>query len=65
MAKHLTSTQVSQYKEIGFVSPINIFTKEEVASCINEIEAFEAETGKQIDFPFSHVHIRFFPGLII
>ena len=65
MAKHLTNTQVSQNEEIGLVSPINISTKEEVASCINKTEAFEAETGKQIDFPFSHVHIRFFPGLII
>ena len=65
MAKHLTNTQVSQYKGIGFVSPINIFTKEEVAYCIHEIEAFQAETGKQIDFPFSHVYIRFFTGLII
>ncbi len=52
MPKKLTKTQVSQYNESGFVSPINVLTREEVASCVEEIEAFEAETGKLIDFPY-------------
>ena len=52
MPKYLTNTQVSQYHESGFVSPVDVLTREEVTSCISEIEAFERETGKQIDFPY-------------
>ena len=52
MLKRLTNTQISQYNESGFVSPVDVLTKAEVNSCISEIEVFEAETGKQIDFPY-------------
>ena len=52
MLKYLTNTQVSQYHESGFVSPVDVLTRVEVTSCISEIEAFERETGKQIDFPY-------------
>ena len=52
MLKHLTNTQISQYNASGFISPIAVLTKTEVNSCISEIELFEAETGKQIDFPY-------------
>ena len=52
MPKYLTNPQVSQYNESGFVSPINMFTIEEVDTCISDIEAFEAEMGKQIDFHY-------------
>ena len=52
MLKYLTNTQVSQYHESGFVSPVDVLTREEVTTCISEIEAFERETGQQIDFPY-------------
>ena len=52
MPKCLTNNQVSQYKENGFVSPIHVLTREKVAARISDIDALEAETGKQIDFPY-------------
>jgi non-haem Fe2+, alpha-ketoglutarate-dependent halogenase len=39
-----------EYNESRFVSLINVLTIEEVDACISDIEAFEAEMGKQIDF---------------
>lgn len=51
MGKLLTDDQVGHYLEKGFVSPVSVLTKEEVRDCISEIEAFEAKTGKPIDFP--------------
>ena len=39
-----------EYNESRFVSLINVLTIEEVDACISDIEAFEAEMGKQVDF---------------
>ena len=39
-----------EYNERGFVSLINVLTIEEVDACISDVEAFEAEMGKQVDF---------------
>lgn len=52
MRKFLTDDQVKQYEDQGFVSPVSVLTEDEAAECVSEIEAFEAETGKQIDFPY-------------
>ena len=51
MGKLLTDDQVKHYSEYGFVSPVSVLTEDEASECLAEIEAFEVETGKQIDFP--------------
>ncbi|MED5313198.1 MAG: phytanoyl-CoA dioxygenase family protein [Pseudomonadota bacterium] len=52
MGKLLTDDQVKHYREYGFVSPVSVLTEDEASECVAEIEAFEVETGKQIDFPY-------------
>ena len=56
-----------EYNERGFVSLINVLTIEEVDACISDIEAFEAEMGKQIDFHYksrSHQIFRWADRLV-
>ena len=38
---YLSSNQLKQYKDEGFVSPINIFSKEKAKEVRNEIEFIE------------------------
>ena len=38
---YLSSNQLKQYQDDGFVSPINIFSKDEVKKIRNEIEIIE------------------------
>ena len=38
---YLSSNQLKQYKDEGFVSPINIFSKEKAKEIRNEIELIE------------------------
>ena len=51
MPKRLTEAQVAQYREIGFTWPVPVLSPEEVARYRTELEAFEAATGKPLDFP--------------
>ena len=51
MTKLLSQEQIDQYHNSGFVSPINILNDDEITKSLNEIESFEKETGKAIDFP--------------
>ena len=51
MTKLLSLEQVDQYHNSGFVSPINILNHDEITKSLNEIESFEKETGRPIDFP--------------
>jgi len=51
MTKLLSLKQVNQYHNSGFVSPIDILNQEEINRCLTEIEIYENETGKPIDFP--------------
>ncbi|MBI76680.1 MAG: phytanoyl-CoA dioxygenase [Rhodospirillaceae bacterium] len=48
MNKILTKSQVDQYKNEGFISPIRIMSEEDALSLRREIEAFEASQGKPI-----------------
>ena len=50
--KILSAGQISKYENDGFLSPINVLDKIEVANCLSEIEAFERKTGEAIDFPY-------------
>ena len=51
MTKLLSQEQVDQYHNSGFVSPVNILNDDEITKSLNEIENFEKETGRPIDFP--------------
>jgi len=51
MTKLLSQEQVNQYQDNGFVSPVDVLNQEEINRCLTEIEIFEKETGKPIDFP--------------
>ncbi|MDG2284664.1 MAG: phytanoyl-CoA dioxygenase family protein [Alphaproteobacteria bacterium] len=51
MGKVLSDTQVSDYETEGFICPVPALTAAEVAEARAEIEAFEARTGKTMDYP--------------
>ena len=45
---YLTSNQLKQYKDEGFVSPINIFSKEKAKAIRNEIELIEKDMPEEL-----------------
>ena len=46
---YLSSNQLKQYDDEGFVSPINIFSKEKANEIRNEIELIEKEIPGELD----------------
>ena len=48
MPKRLTEAQQAAYQRDGFVAPINIFTADEVAQILAELDAAEAAHGEQL-----------------
>ena len=52
MGKCLSEDQIKQYRDQGFVSPINVLSQDEIDACLAEITRFEKDTGKEIDFPY-------------
>ena len=46
---YLSSNQLKQYEDKGFVSPINIFSKEKANEIRNEIESIEKEIPGELD----------------
>ena len=46
---YLSSTQLKQYKDTGFVSPINIFSKDKAKEIRNEIEHIEKERPEELE----------------
>ena len=46
---YLSSNQLKQYKDEGFVSPINIFTKEKAKEIRNEIELIENKIPGELE----------------
>jgi non-haem Fe2+, alpha-ketoglutarate-dependent halogenase len=51
MTKLLSQEQVNKYDNSGFVSPVDVLNQDEIRQSLKEIESFEKETGKAIDFP--------------
>ena len=45
---YLSSNQLKQYKDEGFVSPINIFSKDKAKEIRNEIELIENKMPKEL-----------------
>ena len=45
---YLSSNQLKQYMDEGFVSPINIFSKEKAKEIRNEIELIEKKNTRRI-----------------
>ena len=46
---YLSPNQLKQYEQEGFVSPINIFSKEKAKKIRNEIELIEKQTPKELE----------------
>ena len=46
---YLSPNQLKQYEEEGFVSPINIFSKEKAKKIRNEIELIEKQTPEELE----------------
>ena len=46
---YLSSNQLKQYEVEGFVSPINIFSKDKAREIRNEIELIEKEMPGELD----------------
>ena len=46
---YLSANQLKQYQDEGFVSPINIFSKEKAKEIRNEIELIEKDLPKELD----------------
>ena len=46
---YLSPNQLKQYEDEGFVSPINIFSKEKAKQIRNEIELIEKEIPDELD----------------
>ena len=46
---YLSSNQLKQYEDEGFISPINIFSKEKAKKIRNEIELIEKEMPRELD----------------
>ena len=46
---YLSSNQLKQYKDKGFVSPINIFSKEKAKEIRDEIELIEKKIPKELE----------------
>jgi len=51
MPKLLTAQQVAAYDRDGYVFPIDVLSASEVAQARSELENWERENGKAIDFP--------------
>ena len=46
---YLSSNQLKQYEDEGFVSPINIFSKDKAKEIRNEIELIENHMPEELD----------------
>ena len=51
MPRLLSAEQVAGYERDGYVSPITVLTPDEVRQARAELEAWESQQGKPIDFP--------------
>ena len=47
MTKLLSQEQVNQYHDSGFVSPVDVLNRDEIAQCIDEIENLETRQANQ------------------
>ena len=47
---YLSSNQLKQYEDEGFVSPINIFSKDKAKEIRNEIEFIEKEMPSAVSY---------------
>jgi len=41
MPKHLTDAQISDYRECGFLSPVDVMSESEAAGILAELEEIE------------------------
>jgi len=51
MPKRLSAEQIRRYRENGFCAPVPVLTEEEVRRWRADLERYEAEIGRPLDFP--------------
>ena len=51
MPKRLTEAQIAEYEATGFTCPVPVLTPHEVQTGRAAIEAFEAKSGRTLDYP--------------
>ncbi|ALM84368.1 phytanoyl-CoA dioxygenase family protein [Bordetella sp. N] len=61
MGKKLSQDQIEHYKEKGYVSPVDAFTREQAAGYLKELESFEASQGRQLTKGFNFKPHLLFP----
>jgi hypothetical protein len=56
---YLSSNQLKQYKDEGFVSPINIFSKDKAKEIRNEIELIENKIPGELEYHLTFNNSKF------
>jgi len=53
MGKKLTQSQIDSYRDKGYAYPVDVFSREQAAHYLAQLEAFEASQGKQLTKGFN------------
>jgi hypothetical protein len=53
MGKRLTADQIESFKQNGFLFPLNVFSRQKAADCLQQLETFEATQNKQMGKGFN------------
>ena len=60
MGKHLSETQITEFKEKGFIYPMDGISADEAAACRADIEHYEKDTGSHAQFSLTlKAHLPF------
>lgn len=51
MPKRLTAAQIESYRKHGFCFPVPVLSAEETAACRADLERYERQIGRPLDFP--------------
>ncbi|MFC4274536.1 phytanoyl-CoA dioxygenase family protein [Achromobacter aloeverae] len=61
MGKKLTQGMIEQYREKGYVSPVDVFSAAQAADYLAQLESFEASQGRQLTKGFNFKPHLLFP----
>ena len=51
MPKRLTAAQIESYRKHGFCFPVPVLSADETAACRADLERYERQIGRPLDFP--------------
>src|SRR5262245_50167817 len=63
MPKVLTSSEVEAYNDSGYHLPVDVLSKDEVAACRRQLEAYESKSGGPIKGAMRHKSHLLFPWI--